>query len=263
MTARFAHLTRHFSLTSLATLVLGLVMYSAATPSSAAEVSVAVAANFTAPMQKIALAFEQDTGHKALLAFGATGGFYAQIKNGAPFQVLLAADKETPARLEKESFGVVGARFTYAIGKLVLWSQQPGLVDHKGEVLRQGGFDKLAIANPKLAPYGAAAIETMTKLGLLAQLKPKFVEGANIAQTYQFVASENAALGFVALSQVFAEGRLTRGSAWIVPARFHTPIQQDAVLLKTGQDNAAATALMAYLQSDTARAIIRAYGYEL
>jgi molybdate transport system substrate-binding protein len=263
MTARFAHLTRHFSLTSLANLALGLAMYSAASASAATEVSVAVAANFTAPMQKIARAFEQDTGHKALLAFGATGGFYAQIKNGAPFQVLLAADKETPARLEKEGFGVIGARFTYAIGKLVLWSQQAALVDDQGEVLRQGGFDKLAIANPKLAPYGAAAIETMTKLGLLAQLKPKFVEGANIAQTYQFVASENAALGFVALSQVFAEGRLTRGSAWIVPARFHEPIQQDAVLLKTGKDNAAATALMAYLQSDKARAIIRAYGYDL
>jgi molybdate transport system substrate-binding protein len=263
MTARFAHLTRHFSLASLANLALGLALCSVATGSAAAEVNVAVAANFTAPMQKIARAFEQDTGHKALLAFGATGGIYAQIKNGAPFQVLLSADKETPARLEKEGLVVAGARFTYAIGKLVLWSQQPGWVDDKGDVLRQGGFDKLAIANPKLAPYGAAAIETMTRLGLLAQLKPKFVEGANIAQTYQFVASENAALGFVALSQVFAEGRLTRGSAWIVPARFYTPIQQDAVLMKTGKDNAAATALMAYLQSDTARAIIRAYGYDL
>ena len=263
MTALFAHLTRYFSLASLANLAFGLALCGVATASAAAEVSVAVAANFTAPMQKIARAFEQDTGHKALLAFGATGGFYAQIKNGAPFQVFLAADKETPARLEKEGFGVVGARLTYAIGKLVLWSKQAALIDDQGEVLRQGGFGKLAIANPKLAPYGAAAIETMTKLGLLAQLKPKFVEGANIAQTYQFVASENAALGFVALSQVFAEGRLTQGSAWIVPARFHTPIQQDAVLLKTGKDNAAATALMAYLQGDKARAIIRAYGYDL
>jgi molybdate transport system substrate-binding protein len=253
-------MTGHLSLTSL---VLGLVMSGIAYPSSAAEVSVAVASNFTAPMQKIGRAFEADTGHKALLAFGATGGFYAQIKNGAPFQVLLAADKETPARLEKEGLVVAGARFTYAIGKLVLWSQQPGLVDDKGDVLRQGGFDKLALANPKLAPYGAAAMETITKLGLLARLKPKFVEGANIGQTYQFVASENAALGFVALSQVFAEGRLTQGSAWVVPASFHAPLQQDAVLLKTGKDNVAATALMAYLQGDKARAIIRAYGYAL
>jgi molybdate transport system substrate-binding protein len=158
---------------------------------------------------------------------------------------------------------VAGARFTYAVGKLVLWSQQPGLVDNQGDVLRQGGFDKLAIANPKLAPYGAAAIETLTKLGLLTQLKPKFVEGANISQTYQFVASENAALGFVALSQVFADGRLTQGSAWMVPASFHVPILQDAVLLKTGKANPAATAFMTYLQGDKARAIIRAYGYAL
>jgi molybdate transport system substrate-binding protein len=258
--ACFKQMARAFSLASL---VFGLALSSVAPAASAAEVSVAVASNFMAPMQKIAKIFEADTGHKALLAFGATGGFYAQIKNGAPFQVLLAADNETPTRLEKEGLGVAGARFTYAIGKLVLWSKQPGLVDDKGKVLRQGGFDKLALANPKLAPYGAAAIETITKLGLLAQLKPKFVEGANIGQTYQFVASENAALGFVALSQVFADGRLIQGSAWMVPASFHAPIQQDAVLLKTGKDNAAASALMVYLQGDKSRAIISAYGYDL
>jgi len=260
MMARFKQMARAFSPTYL---VLGLALSHVAPAASAAEVSVAVASNFTAPMQKIARAFELDTGHKALLAFGATGGFYAQIKNGAPFQVLLAADNETPARLEKEGFGVAGTRFTYAIGKLVLWSKQPSLVNDKGDVLRQGGFDKLAVANPKLAPYGAAAIETLTKLGLLAKLQPKFVEGANIGQTFQFVASENAALGFVALSQVFADGRLTQGSAWMVPGSFHAPIQQDAILLKTGKDNAAASALMAYLQGEKARAIIRAYGYDL
>ncbi len=256
----FATLTRYFSLTPL---VLGLAMGGFSSALSAAEVSVAVASNFTAPMQKIAQAFEQDTRHKALLASGATGGFYAQIKNGAPFQILLAADQETPARLEKEGFGVVGSRFTYAIGKLVLWSKQPGFVDDKGEVLRTGGFDKLAIANPKLAPYGAAAMQTLTKLGLLTQLQPKFVEGANIGQTYQFVASENAALGFVALSQVYADGRLTQGSAWIVSASFHAPILQDAVLLINGKNNAAATALLSYLKTEKAQAIIRAYGYDL
>ena len=260
MTARLTPLTWHFPLASR---LLGLVMCGAASASLAAEVSVAVASNFTLPMQKIAQSFEQDTGHKALLAFGATGGFYAQIKHGAPFQVLLAADNETPARLEKGGWGVAGTRFTYATGKLVLWSQQPDLVDGKGDVLRQGGFDKLALANPKLSPYGAAARETIAHLGLLTQLQPKFVEGANIGQTYQFVASKNAALGFVALSQVFADGRLSHGSAWIVPARFHAPIQQDAVLLKKGQGNAAAIALMAYLQSDKARTLIRAYGYDL
>ncbi len=244
-------------------LVVAMALWAISTSASAAEVSVAVASNFTVPMQRIAQAFEQDTGHKALLAFGATGGFYAQIKNGAPFQVLLAADKETPARLEKEGLGVAGARFTYAIGKLVLWSKQAGLVDDKGEVLRKGSFDKLAIANPKLAPYGTAAIQALTKLGLLAQLQPKFVEGSNIGQTYQFVASENAVLGFVALSQVYAQGRLSHGSAWIVPAIFYAPIQQDAVLLNSGKNNAAATALLNYLKTEKAQAIIRAHGYDL
>jgi molybdate transport system substrate-binding protein len=244
-------------------LVLGIALCAGSSAAFAVDVSVAVASNFTAPMQKIARAFEQDTGHKALLAFGATGSFYAQIKNGAPFQVLLAADKDTPARLEKDGVSVTGTRFTYAIGKLVLWSKQAGLVDDKGDVLRKGRFDKLAIASPKLAPYGAAAIETLTKLGLLAQLKPKFVEGSNIGQTFQFVVSENAALGFVALSQVFADGRVTEGSAWIVPESFYTPIRQDAVLLNSGKDNTAATALLSYLKTEKAQAIIRAYGYEL
>ncbi len=231
--------------------------------SFAAEVSVAVAANFTAPMQKIAQAFAQDTGHKAVLAFGSTGNFYAQIKNGAPFQILLAADDETPARIEKEGLGVANSRFTYATGKLVLWSKQPGLVDDKGEVLRSAKFERLAIANPKLAPYGAAAMETMTKWGLLQSLQPKFVQGENISQTYQFVATENAQLGFVALSQVFADGRLKEGSAWIVPASMHQPIQQDAVLLHSGKDNPAAAALLSYLRSEKIKTLIQSFGYGL
>lgn len=229
----------------------------------AAEVSVAVAANFTAPMQKIAQMFEQDTGHKAVLAFGSTGNLYAQIKNGAPFQILLAADDETPARIEKENLGVANSRFTYATGKLVLWSKQAGFVDDKGDVLRNGKFERIAVANPKLAPYGAAAMETLTKLGLLESIKPKFVQGENISQTYQFIASENAQLGFVALSQVYADGRLKDGSAWIVPADMHQPIKQDAVLLTVGKDNAAATALLGYLRSDKIKTVIRSYGYEL
>jgi molybdate transport system substrate-binding protein len=234
-----------------------------ATSAQAAEVSVAVAANFTAPMQKIAAAFEQDTGHKAILAFGSTGKFYAQIKNGAPFQVLLSADNETPARLEREGLGVSGTRFTYAIGRLVLWSRQPGLVDDKGDVLRTGKFERIALADPKLAPYGAAAVEVLNGLGLMSSLAPKFVQGENIAQTYQFVATGNAELGFVALSQVFADGKLTQGSAWMIPAGLHTPIRQDAVVLSPGKDNAAAAALMAYLRNDKARAIIRSFGYDL
>jgi len=228
----------------------------------AAGVSVAVAANFAAPMQKIAQAFEQDTGHKALLAFGATGKFYALIRNGAPFQLLLAADDETPARLEKEGLAVSGSRFTYATGRLVLWSRTPGLVDQQGEVLRRGGFERLAVADPRLAPYGAAAMQVLGQLGLLQQLQPRLVQGQSIAQTYQFVATGNAALGFVALSQVMTEGQVSEGSAWIVPAKLHAPLRQDAVLLAVGRDKPAAVALAAYLQGEKARAIMRGYGYE-
>lgn len=241
-------------LAAMAVLTLGV--------SHAADVTVAVAANFTAPMQKIAEAFAQETGHKAVLAFGATGKFYAQIKNGAPFQVLLAADNETPAKLEKEGFAVAGTRFTYATGRLVLWSAQPGVVDEKGDVLRTSSDGKVALADPKLAPYGAAAIETMTRLGLLERLQPRFVQGENIGQAYQFVATGNAPMGFVALSQVMVDGRIDKGSAWVVPAMLHAPILQDAVLLNPGKDNPAALALTRYLRSEKARTIILSYGYE-
>lgn len=232
-------------------------------PAHAAELSVAVAANFTAPMQKIAEAFEKETGHKLVLSYGSTGKFYAQIKNGAPFEVLFAADDETPARLEQEGRSVTGTRFTYAIGKLVLWSKQPGLVDEQGEVLRTGAFERIALADPKLAPYGAAAMQTLRKLGLADALGSKFVQGENIGQAYQFVATQNAPLGFVALSQVFAEGRLTEGSAWMVPETLYEPIRQDAIILARGKDNPAAPELMRYLRGDAAKAIIRSYGYGL
>jgi molybdate transport system substrate-binding protein len=243
-----------------------LVLWAAAAAwcaAAAAEVQVAVAANFTAPMQKIAAAFERDTGHKAVLAFGSTGRFYAQVKNGAPFEVLLAADDETPAKLEQEGLTVPGSRFTYANGRLVLWSATPGVVDAQGEVLREPGNGKVAIADPKLAPYGAAAVEAMTRLGVADQLKPRLVQAENIAQAFQFVSTGNAPIGFVALSQVMADGQLTRGSAWVVPQHLHARIRQDAVLLARGKDNAAARALLAYLRGDAARAIIRAHGYEL
>ena len=232
-------------------------------PLYAAEVSVAVAANFAAPMQKIAQAFEQDTGHKAVLSFGSTGMLYAQIRNGAPYQILLSADAEAPNKLEKEGLGVPGSRFTYATGSLVLWSKQPGFVDDKGDVLRTAKFQRIAMANPKLAPYGAAAMETINKLGLQQQLQARIVQGDNIAQTYQFVATENAQLGFVALSQVFVDGKMAQGSGWIVPASAHTPIRQDAILLAKGQDSAAAAALMQYLRGERAKSLIRSYGYEL
>ncbi len=227
----------------------------------AETISVAVASNFTAPMQKIAAEFAKDTGHKAELSFGATGKFYAQINNGAPFGVLLAADDTTPAKIANEGKGVADSRFTYAIGKLVLWSKQDGYVDAKGEVLKTGKFQHVAIANPKLAPYGLAAEQTLTKLNLLDSIKPKFVQGENIGQTYQFAATGNAELGFVALSQVMEDGKIKSGSAWVVPADMHEPIRQDAIILNNAKDNVAAKALMDYLKGDKARAIITSYGY--
>ena len=241
----------------------GLLALMAGAAAQANDVQVAVAANFTAPMQKIAAEFAKDTGHKAVLAFGATGKFYAQIVNGAPFEVLLAADDETPARLETEHRTVPGTRFTYATGKLVLWSAQDGVVDNQGQVLKTGDYAHLAIANPKTAPYGAAAIETLTKLNLLDRVQGKLVQGENIAQAYQFVSTGNAPLGFVALAQVYRDGRFTSGSGWIVPATLHAPIRQDAVILAKGSANPAAQALEGYLKSDKARGIIRSYGYAL
>lgn len=231
-------------------------------PARAAEVSVAVAANFTAPMQKIAEQFRRDTGHVAQLSFGSTGKFYAQIKAGAPFEVLLAADDATPSRLAQEGDAVAQSQFTYAIGKLVLWSASAGVVDDRGEVLRSGRFAHLAYCDPKLAPYGAAAVATMKALGLYDALAPKLVQGENISQAWQFVSTGNAEIGFVALSQVWDNGHIGSGSGWVVPSGLYPPIRQDAVLLASAKDHAAALALMAYLKSGAARAVIRSYGYE-
>jgi molybdate transport system substrate-binding protein len=239
------------------TILLGLL----ALPATADTVRVAVASNFSAPMQKIAAEFARDTGHKTVISSGATGKFYAQIRNGAPFEVFLAADDVTPAKLEQEGLAIAGSRFTYAIGKLVLWSPKPGYVDALGEVLKKGGFRHLAVANPKLAPYGRAAQEVLDKKALWQPLQPRLVMGENIAQTWQFVASGNAELGFVALSQIKTGNAALPGSSWIVPAALHDPIRQDAVLLARG--NAAAEQLMKYLKSDKAAAIIRNYSYDL
>jgi molybdate transport system substrate-binding protein len=227
----------------------------------AGQVTVAVAANFIVPMQKIAAAFQQKAADQVQLVSGSTGSFYHQITAGAPFDLLLAADDTTPLKLEREGATVPGTRFTYAVGRLVLWSREPGFVDERGDVLRHGRFDRIAIANPALAPYGAAAVQTLTALGLAARLTPKFAQGENIAQTFQFVATGNAPLGFVALSEVFADGRIARGSGWIVPESLHAPIRQDAVLLARARDNKAARSLLAYLRGPEARAIMRWYGY--
>ncbi len=230
---------------------------------NADEVQVAVAANFTAPIQAIATDFEKDTGHKLVAAFGATGQFYTQIKNGAPFEVFLSADDTTPAKLEQEGDTVKGSRFTYAIGTLALWSAKEGYVDNKGEVLKANQYQHLSIANPKAAPYGLAATQVLSKLGLTDATKAKIVEGQSITQAYQFVSTGNAELGFVALSQIYKDGKLTSGSAWIVPDSLHDPIKQDAVILTKGKDNAAAKALVEYLKGPKAAAIIKSFGYQL
>ena len=240
---------------ALAALTLG-----AAAPALADDVPVAVAANFTEPAKEIATAFAAKTGHHLVLSFGASGQFYTQITQGAPFQVFLSADADRPQRIEREGLGVPGTRFTYAIGQLVLYSKTPGLVDQAGAVLSQGPFNKIAIADPTAAPYGTAAIETMTKLGVYERLTPKIVKGASITQAYQFVDSGAAELGFVALSQVIA---VQGGSRWLVPARFHAPIEQQAILLLPGANKPAALAFLKFLRSPEALAIIKRYGYEV
>jgi molybdate transport system substrate-binding protein len=227
------------------------------------EVQVAVAANFAGPMKAIAARFEQETGHKVRSTVGSTGKFYAQIKNGAPFEILLAADDDTPIKLEQEGAAVAGSRFTYAIGKLVLWSAQPGRVDDKGEVLSKGSWQHLAIANPKLAPYGAAAVEAMKKLNVYNAVEPRLVVAESIAQAQQFIDSGAAQLGFVAMSQVVEGGKLKAGSAWVVPAGLYSPIRQDAIVLDKGRNKPAAAAFIAYLKSDAAKIVIRSYGYTL
>ena len=227
----------------------------------AGEVQVAVAANFTAPMKLIAADFERTTGHKAVLSFGATGRFYAQITNGAPFDVLLSADDETPEKLDQAGLAVAGSRFTYAIGKLVLWSARAGVVDDQGKVLLTGDFKHLAIAAPKVAPYGVAAVQAMTQLGVMARVEPRLVTGESIGQAYSFVSTGNADLGFVAMSQVYEGGKLKTGSAWVVPASFYSPLRQDAVWLVRAKDNLAAAALMSYLKNENSRALMRTFGY--
>lgn len=230
-------------------------------PARAEVVTVAVASNFAGPMAEIAEGFRAATGHEVRLSPGATGKLYAQVANGAPFDVFLSADAETPARLVDEGLADRASCFTYAVGALVLWSPDEGVPVADGAVLLSGRFAKLAIANPKSAPYGRAAIEVLGKLGVLAGVKPKLVQGENIAQAFQFVQSGNATLGFVALSQVLGESGAIAGSAWRVPDAFHEPIRQDAVLLQHGRDNPAAVALLAWLKGDAAIAIVRRHGY--
>ncbi|MGB7598284.1 MAG: molybdate ABC transporter substrate-binding protein [Gallionella sp.] len=252
-------------ISSLRGVVAAAVMLSGlmSSPVFASEVNAAVASNFSAPMKQIADVFQKESGDTVKLSFGSTGKFYEQIRGGAPFDVFFAADTATPQRMEQEGLTVNGSRFVYALGKLVLWSAQPGYVDDQGAVLRKGGFGKLAIADPKLAPYGVAAQQTLEHLGLWDALQPKLVTGENITQTYQFVATGNAELGFVALSQVMRDGKLSAGSSWLVPSDMYQLIQQSAVLLAGAKDKAAAQAFLDFLKGDKAAAVIRSYGYAL
>jgi molybdate transport system substrate-binding protein len=255
--AKTSMLLVRFSLLVLAALA------AATLPAHAGEVQVAVAANFAGPLARLSEGFATATGHTLKVSSGATGKFYAQIARGAPFEVLIAADDETPRKLVAEGHAVAGSQFTYAIGKLVLWSAQAGYVDDQGAILAKGGFAHLAIANPKLAPYGAAAREVLAAKGGGAAIEPKLVTAESLAQAYQFVSTGNAELGFVALSQVAVPGQPAQGSYWVVPPSLYGEIRQDAVLLKAGEKNPAAVALMAYLKGDAARAVIQAYGYGL
>jgi len=240
-------------------LLFGLVASSA----NAGEVNAAVAANFTAPVQQIAELFQRETGHTVKFSFGSSGKFYSQIKEGAPFDVFLAADEKNPKLLEQEGLAVVDTRFVYALGKLVLWSAKSGLVDDKGAVLSKGSYNKIAYADPKLAPYGLAAQETLQKMNLWDKVQSKMVTGESITQTYQFAATGNADLAFIALSQVTKDGKVTEGSWWVVPADMYNPIKQSAVQLSAAKDPAAAKAFMTFLRSEKALAIIRGFGYGL
>jgi len=238
---------------------LALSLLFAAGPGVAAETQVAVAANFAEPAKEIAAAFKAATGHTAVLSFGSSGQFYAQIAHGAPFEVFLSADAERPQQIEREGLGARGSRFTYAVGRLVLYSKTPGLVDGRGAVLNKPtAFAKLAVADPATAPYGLAAMETLQKLHVYEASKPKIVTGVSIAQTYQFVETGAADLGFVALSQVI---NVSGGSRWIVPEADHAPIDQQAILLNAGKSDEAAKAFLAFLRGPQAAAIIKTYGY--
>lgn len=240
-----------------------ILLSSVASVLKADEVKVAVASNFSKPLEALATTFTATTGHELKISAGASGKLYAQIEHGAPFEVLLSADSKTPEKLVAAQLAIADSRFTYALGKLVLWSSNQDYIDAQGAVLQKNEFKHLAIANPKTAPYGAAAWEVLEHLGLTTSLEPKLVQGENISQTYDFVSTGNAELGFVAWSQVVQAGGLKQGSVWQIPDRFYSPIQQDAVLLTKGQNNPAAKALLAFLKTPAAQKLITEAGYGL
>lgn len=244
--------------------MLCILLLSLISPLSlAGQLSVAVAGNFYKALQVISAQYQEQTGHKILLSVGATGKLYAQISNGAPFEILLAADKARPGKLVEQGLAVKGSQFTYAKGKLLLWSSDPGLVDSAGEILRSPQIVHLAIANPKTAPYGAAAIDVLKNLGVYQQLKDKIVEGQSVGQSFQQISSGAVSLGIIALSQVVVDNKIASGSGWIIPATLYQPIEQDAVLLNKGTTNPIAKDFLRYLQTTECKEIIRSFGYEV
>jgi molybdate transport system substrate-binding protein len=244
----------------LLTFTLFVIVTIAVTPAFAEPVLVAVAANFIPPFREIAQEFEKSSGHQLQVSGGSSGNFYTQIKNGAPFDVFFSADMERPKKLEDEGLGVKDSRFTYAIGRIVLWSPNADLI--KGEeTLRLKQYKKLAMANPKTAPYGVAAMQALQKLELWDSLQPQIVMGESIGQTMGFIESGNAQLGFVALSQIMDPKIKGQGSRWDVPTNLHEPINQDVILLTKGKNNLAAKALLEFLRGKRAKEIIERYGY--
>ena len=244
---------------SMLVAAIAMIVASLAAPAEAGQTCVAVAANFTEPAKEIAALFKQKTGNEAVLIFGASGAFFTQLTHGAPFEVFLSADEERPKAAADQGFAIADSRFTYAIGRLVLWSRVVDVT--KGdEALKAGNFAKLAIANPVAAPYGTASIETMKALGVYDALKPKIVQGNSIAQAFQFVDTKNADVGFVALSQLF---NVTAGTRWEIPQNLYSPIRQDAVLLERGANDEASIAFLEFLKGPEARAVIEKFGYVL
>lgn len=229
------------------------------TSAPATEIHIAVASNFASTAETLAANFQAETGHRVIVSKASTGKLYAQILHGAPYDVFLAADTERPRRLEREGYVAANGRWPYACGRLVLWSARPKRVDPRGAVLATGEFTHLALANPKTAPYGAAAVQVMERLGYVERLRPRWVQGEDIGQTFQFVASGSAELGFIALSQF--RSAAAGGSHWLVPVELHAPIQQEAVLLKRASHHSAAREFIAALKSDAARRIITQDGY--
>lgn len=246
--------------------ILLLILAAALHPAAAGaeKTLVATATNFAEVMERLVPAFETETGHEIVVVTGSSGKLFAQIRNGAPFDVFLSADQERPRRLDEAGLTVDGSRFTYAIGRLVLWSADPERIGHDGAAtLRAGGFRRLAMANPALAPYGAAARETLEALGLLAALEDRIVLGENVGQAHAMVRTGNAELGFVALSSLLSPRNEPGGSCWEVPRELYSPARQDAVLLRRAAGSPVAVAFLEWLRGDEARGVIERFGYDV